>query len=270
MSQATALIAARALRRRGFTATRALDTWEAHTVMKGNAQLRIAAMPGKHGPGPLYYLLPPVMGSMLEFEGAPGRKALRLYITGDTLWYEELREIPRRYPEIDLALLHLGGTRVLGIMVTMGARQGVEVVRMIRPRKAVPIHYNDYTVFKSPLRTLCGRSTRPGCRSASCTSGTMKLTALPCSKLLVGEDRCVRNHLDGVPRNQPAWPFLGASRTRRSAPGRGTGAARLIPPGWPVGLPVVPALLSPAGGTHAVVPVPEVQSPSVQFCTISK
>jgi hypothetical protein len=42
-----------------------------------------------------------------------------------------------------LALLHLGGTKVLGIMVTMDAQQGVE------PRTA--IHYNDYTVFKSPL-----------------------------------------------------------------------------------------------------------------------
>ena len=49
------------------------------------------------------------------------------------------------------ALLHLGGTRVLGILVTMDAEQGVEALRIIDPRTAVPIHYNDYGVFKSPL-----------------------------------------------------------------------------------------------------------------------
>ena len=33
-------------------------------------------------------------------------KRLRMYISGDTLIHERLREIPRRFPDIDLALLH--------------------------------------------------------------------------------------------------------------------------------------------------------------------
>jgi len=33
----------------------------------------------------------------------------------------------------------------------MDAEQGVEAMRIIDPHTAVPIHYNDYTVFKSPL-----------------------------------------------------------------------------------------------------------------------
>jgi L-ascorbate metabolism protein UlaG (beta-lactamase superfamily) len=33
----------------------------------------------------------------------------------------------------------------------MDADQGVEAMRIIDPKTAVPIHYNDYTVFKSPL-----------------------------------------------------------------------------------------------------------------------
>lgn len=71
--------------------------------------------------------------------------------TGDTLIIDDLKDIPRRYPEIDLALLHLGGTRVLGIMVTMDAKQGVQMIRLIQPWRAIPIHYNDYDVFRSPL-----------------------------------------------------------------------------------------------------------------------
>ena len=108
-------------------------------------------MPGTHAPGPLAAALPPVMGSMLEFQAEGDETLLRLYISGDTLVNDRLREIPRRYPEIDLALLHLGGTKVLGILVTMDARQGVEAIRIVEPRTAIPIHYNDYTVFKSPL-----------------------------------------------------------------------------------------------------------------------
>lgn len=37
-------------------------------------------------------------------------------------------------------------------MVTMDDRQGVEFLRLIRPRTAIPVHFDDYPVFKSPLR----------------------------------------------------------------------------------------------------------------------
>jgi L-ascorbate metabolism protein UlaG (beta-lactamase superfamily) len=47
--------------------------------------------------------------------------------------------------------MHLGGTKILGITLTMDARQGVEAMKIIKPRTTIPIHYNDYTVFKSPL-----------------------------------------------------------------------------------------------------------------------
>jgi L-ascorbate metabolism protein UlaG (beta-lactamase superfamily) len=144
--------AAATLRSKGFRAARGLRTWRTQTVVKGNAQLRITAMPGKHGPGLLNALLPPVMGSMLEFATPAGDVGPRIYVSGDTLVYEGLHAIPDHYPQIDLALLHLGGTRVVGVMVTMDGRQGVEALQIVRPRTAIPIHYNDYTVFKSPLR----------------------------------------------------------------------------------------------------------------------
>jgi L-ascorbate metabolism protein UlaG (beta-lactamase superfamily) len=148
----TTLHAARYLEGKAFRPPVALNTWDAVIVHKGDARVRVSAMPGTHAPGPLRKVLPPVMGSMLEFGAAEEEGIrLRMYITGDTLVYDRLKEIPKRYPEIDLALLHLGGTRVLGLLVTMDAEQGVEAMKIINPRTAVPIHYNDYTVFKSPL-----------------------------------------------------------------------------------------------------------------------
>jgi L-ascorbate metabolism protein UlaG (beta-lactamase superfamily) len=138
------------LRARGFTRTIALETWRSLRVEKGRAAVHITAMPGKHGPGLVGALLPPVMGSMVEFQ-SPATAMLRLYISGDTLIHDELRDIARPYPDIDLGLFHLGGTSILGILVTMDARQGVEAIRIVNPREAIPIHYNDYGVFKSPL-----------------------------------------------------------------------------------------------------------------------
>ncbi|MBW3573758.1 MAG: MBL fold metallo-hydrolase [Actinobacteria bacterium] len=145
--------AARKLRSQGFTAPVALDTWQSQVVVRGDERLRITAMPARHGPRPFDSLLPPVMGSMLELTGG-GRKPFRLYITGDTLLHDALEEIPRRYPDIDLALVHLGGTRIAGVLLTMNAEQGVQALQLVRPRAAVPIHYADYRVFREPLEVF--------------------------------------------------------------------------------------------------------------------
>lgn len=142
--------AAKALQARGFRQSKPVNTWSSVSVEKGEMRLRITAMPGRHGPPLADLVLPEVMGSMLEFQFSQAG-SFRLYITGDTLIIDDLKDIPRRYPDIDLALLHLGGTRVLGILVTMDAEQGVEMMRLVQPKRAIPIHYNDYDVFKSPL-----------------------------------------------------------------------------------------------------------------------
>jgi L-ascorbate metabolism protein UlaG (beta-lactamase superfamily) len=151
--------AAEELRKRGFTNTLPLETWSNITVAKGKMHLRITSMPGRHGPPVVDFLLPDVMGTVLEFYPDPGDSdptnfAFKLYITGDTLFIDDLQEIPVRYPELNLALLHLGGTRALGILVTMDADQGIEMMHLVKPEVAIPIHYNDYDVFKDPLENF--------------------------------------------------------------------------------------------------------------------
>ncbi len=147
--------AAQSLRDLGFDAVRPLETWQATELTKGDARLRITALPGQHAPGMLSVALPEVMGSLLEFwRGATDegeRPSLRLYVTGDTILYDGLNEIAERHPDIDLALVHLGGTRVMGLTVSMDAEQGMELLQMLEPRMAIPIHYSDYEAFKSPL-----------------------------------------------------------------------------------------------------------------------
>jgi L-ascorbate metabolism protein UlaG (beta-lactamase superfamily) len=143
--------AASELQERGFGNTHALETWSSWVTSTDRSRLKITAMPGRHGPPLSELVLPDVMGSLLEFESPAGVVLFTLYITGDTLVFDDIKEIPRRYPNVDLALLHLGGTRVLGIMVTMDGKQGVEMMEVVQPKLSIPIHYDDYDVFKSPL-----------------------------------------------------------------------------------------------------------------------
>jgi len=153
------------LRRWGFGAADGLATWERYELRRGDERLTITSVPGHHGPGLLDRLLPPVMGSIIDLERA-GRRLLRLYVTGDTLYRPELAEIPARFPDIDAMLVHLGGTRILGFLVTMDGRQGVDLMRLVNPKVTLPIHYDDYRVFRSPLTDFLGAAARHDLRPA--------------------------------------------------------------------------------------------------------
>jgi L-ascorbate metabolism protein UlaG (beta-lactamase superfamily) len=143
--------AAAALRGRGFHRAHPLRTWESVAFRGNGARLRVVSAPARHGPLLASLALPPTMGSVIELESPLDRVVFRIWVSGDTLVHDRLRQIPLRHPGIDLALLHLGGTRVVGVMVTMDGDEGVRAMRMVEPRLAIPIHYDDYTVFRSPL-----------------------------------------------------------------------------------------------------------------------
>lgn len=166
---------------KGFTSVRAVDVWEKIDVdikALGDDELKprikITGMPGKHVAGPIIetvnYLLsavPPTNGWMLELGYTktvgvtdPAKEDFRvgytIYISGDTLYVHDLEEIPKRYPHVDLMIIHLGGTTIPGphmplLMLTMDAIQGIKLVTLIHPDLTIPIHYDDYDVFLSKL-----------------------------------------------------------------------------------------------------------------------
>ncbi|TSD99792.1 MBL fold metallo-hydrolase [Skermania sp. ID1734] len=150
--------AAKRLRRRGFTAATGMQTWGSEDVIKGDNKVRVTSLPGRHAPAWTWRMLPPVMGSMLEFGPIEGPPQRRLYVSGDTLLIEDLAEIPGKFDAIDAGLLHLGGTRLpagprlpFGLTVTMDGAQGAGLVDLLNLPRAIPLHYDDYTVFASPL-----------------------------------------------------------------------------------------------------------------------
>ncbi|MDT0613256.1 MBL fold metallo-hydrolase [Streptomyces lancefieldiae] len=159
--------AARHLRTwQGFDRAGGLRTWESCTVARGGSQVRITSLPGRHSLQPvLSRLLPPVMGSMLELGPRDGAVHLRVYLSGDTLLYDGLDDIVRRFPDAELAVLHLGGTRLPGgFVVTMDGAQGAELARRLGHRRVLPVHYDDYSVFRSPLEDFLAEAGRQGLR----------------------------------------------------------------------------------------------------------
>lgn len=172
-----------------FTSVHALDFWEdllvsvakkeSHfdgtAVGPGAPLIKVTGMPGKHVPDGILgtandflKAVPPTNGWMLELGYHNDHSdsddkfscGYRIYISGDTLLVSDLKEIPKQYTHagkpIDLMLIHLGGTTIPGpsmplLMVTMDAKQGIELVKLISPDLTIPIHYDDYDVFMSPL-----------------------------------------------------------------------------------------------------------------------
>lgn len=93
--------ACESLYERGHSALYPLETWESLCVVKGNTELTVTSMPGKHTLGShdpvvanVLQHVPPVMGSMITFKSlnpTDDSAGFNLYISGDTLYYDELK-----------------------------------------------------------------------------------------------------------------------------------------------------------------------------------
>jgi L-ascorbate metabolism protein UlaG (beta-lactamase superfamily) len=134
--------------RRLGAGTRGLAAWGTTALeAEGRPAIEITATPCRHGPP----LSRPIVGDVIGFALAwEGQEHGVLWITGDTVLYDGVREVAERL-HVDTALLHLGGVRfpVTGpLRYTMTARDAVELCGLVRPRTAIPIHYEGWGHFK--------------------------------------------------------------------------------------------------------------------------
>ncbi len=73
-----------------------------------------------------------------------------LWISGDTVLYDGLHQVADRL-QVDIALLHLGAVRfpITGpVRYSMTAREAVALCRLVRPRTAIPVHYEGWSHFR--------------------------------------------------------------------------------------------------------------------------
>lgn len=120
---------------------RGLSPWESTTLAReGRPDLVVTATPCRHGP-PLSH---PLVGDVIGFS------LNGLWITGDTVLYHGVRAAAAKV-DADVLLLHLGGVKfpVTGpLRYTMNAREGLELVRVVKPRVTIPIHYEGWRHFR--------------------------------------------------------------------------------------------------------------------------
>lgn len=110
----------------------------------GGRVLRVRATPARHGPpggdrGP-------VIGFTLRWADAPGAV---LYISGDTVWYEEVAALLHREP-VRLALLFAGAARIPAVgpaHLTFTAAELVGAARACPMALVVSVHLEGWTHF---------------------------------------------------------------------------------------------------------------------------
>jgi L-ascorbate metabolism protein UlaG (beta-lactamase superfamily) len=113
----------------------------------GRPAIEITATPCRHGPPLSRPLAGDVIGFALRWEG---QEHGQLWISGDTVLYDGVREVAGRI-QVDIALLHLGGVQfpVTGpVRYSMTAKDAVELCGLVRPRTAIPIHYEGWRHFR--------------------------------------------------------------------------------------------------------------------------
>ncbi|WP_326758082.1 MBL fold metallo-hydrolase [Streptomyces phaeochromogenes] len=127
---------------------RGLSAWTSTRLeAPGRPAIDVTATPARHGPPLSRPVTGDVIGFALRWEG---QRHGVLWISGDTVLYEGVREVARRL-DVGTALLHLGSVRfpLTGpVRYTMNAAQAVSLCHELRPHTVLPVHYEGWGHFQ--------------------------------------------------------------------------------------------------------------------------
>ena len=115
---------------------------ESTTLTDPAGTLTVTATPARHGPAGIEPLAGDVIGFVLSLAG--GRP---IYITGDTVWYEGVAEVARRF-QAGLVLLFAGAAKTRGAFhLTMDANDALDTAHAFPDATIVPLHYEGWAHF---------------------------------------------------------------------------------------------------------------------------
>jgi L-ascorbate metabolism protein UlaG (beta-lactamase superfamily) len=118
-------------------------TLDSHAQGDGHRPLLVTATPARHGPVGFEPQSGDVVGFALGLE-APGDA---VWVSGDTVWYEGVAEVARRFRP-RLVILFAGGARPRGpFFVTMDNNGAVEAAHAFRDARLVAVHNDGWTHF---------------------------------------------------------------------------------------------------------------------------
>ena len=122
-----------------------LKPWQHADVKTSTGRtLRVVGTPARHGPANMDR--GPVLGFVFFFPDAPDQA---IYFSGDTVWFEGVQEVARRFP-IKATILNLGAARVAEVgpfHLTMTAEEAVLTARAFSTTPIVPLHFEGWAHF---------------------------------------------------------------------------------------------------------------------------
>jgi L-ascorbate metabolism protein UlaG (beta-lactamase superfamily) len=124
---------------------RGLRPWETAEILQANGgALEITATPARHGP----IGIEPLSGDVVGFVVSSETHAFKpLYVTGDTVWFDGVAEVQRRF-EPGLVLLFCGAAQTRGkCNLTMNANDAIEAAAAFAGAAIVPIHTDGWAHF---------------------------------------------------------------------------------------------------------------------------
>ena len=127
---------------------RGLEPWQTtRLAAEGRTSIEVVATPCRHGPPGSKPLVGDVIGFGLRWDG---QEHGVVWISGDTVLYDGVREVPSKL-RVGTAILHLGGVQfpISGpVRYTMTAADAVEVCGIAKPHTVIPIHYEGWKHFR--------------------------------------------------------------------------------------------------------------------------
>ncbi len=123
---------------------RGLAPWEAVEIAAAaGGHLRVTATPARHGP----VGIEPISGSVIGFVLAPADEQPAIYVSGDTVWYDGVAEVARRF-RVGTAILFTGSAKPRGAFhVTMDANDAIEAAHAFSDAAIVAIHNEGWMHF---------------------------------------------------------------------------------------------------------------------------
>jgi L-ascorbate metabolism protein UlaG (beta-lactamase superfamily) len=133
--------------RRLGSGARGLSAWGATRLESpGRPTITVTATPCRHGPPGSRTIVGEVTGFALDW---PGQEHGAVWISGDTVLFDRVRAVASRL-DVGTAIIHLGRVRfpITGrLSYTMSGADAVELCELMRPRTAIPVHYEGWSHF---------------------------------------------------------------------------------------------------------------------------
>ena len=111
---------------------------------KDGQPLTITATPARHGPAGIE----PLAGDVIGFVLAPASGGRPVYISGDTVWYDGVAEVARRF-RAGVVLPFAGAAQTRGpFHLTMDTNDTIETARAFPDAVIVPLHTDGWAHFR--------------------------------------------------------------------------------------------------------------------------